>query len=420
MTNRGIWQSTDGGDTWTDISDRPGLPKGPRGKIAVAASPAHSGRVWALIEHKTEGGLYRSDDMGQNWTKVSDNQNLLSRAWYYIHLTADPQDPERVYVNNLDLHRSDDGGKTFITIPTPHGDNHDLWIDPTNNQRMIQGNDGGANVSLNGAQTWSTVYNQKTAQFYHLGISNEDPYIVYGTQQDNTSIAVPSRTNKPSIGYVDTYVAGTGESGYIQPRPDNPDILYVGAIGSSPGGGNSLQRYDRSIDQIRLITTWPEDTRGQGAGEHKYRFNWTYPIVISPTIPTRSISAAIWSSRAPTKARPGNRSAPISRKPIPHTLLPTGGPVNLDAIGAETYATVFSLVESPHKKGRALGRNRRRSRPSHRRTAANPGSNITPPALPEWTMISCLEVSPFDQKTAYLAGTRYKLDDNEPYLFAHP
>ncbi len=412
----GIWQSTDGGDTWTDISDRPGLPKGPRGKIAVAASPARSGRVWALIEHRTEGGLYRSDDMGQNWTKVSDNQNLLSRAWYYIHLTADPQDPERVYVNNLDFHRSDDGGKTFITIPTPHGDNHDLWIDPTNNQRMIQGNDGGANVSLNGAQTWSTVYNQKTAQFYHLGISNEDPYIVYGTQQDNTSIAVPSRTNKPSIGYVDTYVAGTGESGYIQPRPDNPDILYVGAIGSSPGGGNSLQRYDRSIDQIRLITTWPEDTRGQGAGEHRYRFNWTYPIVISPHDPNTVYIGGNMVFKSTDEGQTWEPISPDLSKADPSTLLPTGGPVNLDAIGAETYATVFSLVESPHKKG-LLWAGTDDGLVHLSKDGGKSWSNITPPALPEWTMISGLEVSPFDQKTVYLAGTRYKLDDNEPYLF---
>ncbi|HEU5086172.1 MAG TPA: glycosyl hydrolase, partial [Roseiflexaceae bacterium] len=278
----GIWKSSDGGDTWEDISERPGLPKGLKGKIAVAASPAHSGRVWALIEHRTEGGLYRSDNGGSSWEKVSDNQHLLSRAWYYTHLTPDPVDGDTVYVNNLSFWKSTDGGRTFFEIATPHGDNHDLWIDPNNNQRMIQGNDGGACVSYNGGASWSSIYNQPTAQFYHLATDTRDPYYVYGTQQDNSSIAVPSRSSHNGIHWADCFIAGTGESGYIAVRPDNPDIVYVGAIGSSPGGGNCLQRYDHRTRQIRLITTWPESNSGRGAIEQKYRFAWTYPIVISP------------------------------------------------------------------------------------------------------------------------------------------
>ncbi|MGE3798958.1 MAG: WD40/YVTN/BNR-like repeat-containing protein [Thermomicrobiales bacterium] len=412
----GLWQSRDGGETWTDISDRPGLPKGIKGKIGVAASPAQSGRVWALIEHAKEGGLYRSDDMGDTWTKVSDNQNLLSRAWYYTHVTADPLDADTVYVNNLDLHRSIDGGKTFTTIPTPHGDNHDLWIDPANNRRMIQGNDGGANVSFNAGETWSSIYNQMTAQFYHLGISNEEPYIVYGTQQDNTSIAVPSQTNKPAIHWTDCYVAGTGESGYIQPHPENPDIIYVGAIGSSPGGGNSLQRYDRAIDQIRLITTWPEDTRGHAASEHKYRFNWTYPIVISPHDPASIYIGGNMVFKSTDEGQTWEPVSPDLSRADPSTLQKTGGPVNLDSIGAETYATVFSLVESPRKKGLFwAGSDDGLIHIS--RDNAKSWKNVTPAELPDFTMISCIELSPFDDKTAYVAGTRYKLDDYEPYLY---
>jgi photosystem II stability/assembly factor-like uncharacterized protein len=238
----GLWQSKDGGDTWSDISERPGLPSGTWGKVGVAASPAQSGRIWALIEHRTEGGLYRSDDFGEHWEKVSDDQNLLSRAWYYTHLTADPVDPETVYVNNLAFWKSSDGGRTFVEIATPHGDNHDLWIDPRNNQRMIQGNDGGANISYNGGRSFSSILNQPTAQFYHLATDNRDPYIIYGTQQDNTSVAVPSRVNAPNITWSNCYVAGSGESGYIAVDPEDDDILYVGAIGSSPGGGNALQR----------------------------------------------------------------------------------------------------------------------------------------------------------------------------------
>ncbi|HEY3227677.1 MAG TPA: glycosyl hydrolase, partial [Roseiflexaceae bacterium] len=239
----GLWRSTDGGETWTDITEREGLPKGIKGKIGVAASPAQAGRVWALIEHNKEGGVYRSDDGGEKWEKVSDNQNLISRAWYYMHLTPDPQDGDTLYVNNLSFFKSTDGGKTFSEIATPHGDNHDLWIDPRNPRRMIQGNDGGANVSLNGSATWSTIYNQPTAQFYHIAADTRSPYWVYGTQQDNSSIAVPSCSDHSCITWGDCYIAGTGESGYIAVRPDDPNIVYVGAIGSSPGGGNCLQRY---------------------------------------------------------------------------------------------------------------------------------------------------------------------------------
>ena len=189
----GLWRSTDGGETWSDISENKGLPKGIKGKIGVAASPARPGRVWAIVQHQEAGGLYRSDDYGDTWQQVNDDFRLISRAWYYMHLTADPRDGDTVYVNNLQFWKSTDGGKTFTDIDTPHGDNHDLWIDPKNTQRMIQCNDGGANVSYNGAASWSTIYNQPTAQFYHVAADSREPYYVYGTQQDNTSIAVPSR-----------------------------------------------------------------------------------------------------------------------------------------------------------------------------------------------------------------------------------
>ena len=281
----GLWRSTDGGETWTDLTRHPGLPAGILGKIGVAASPARAGRVWALFEHEKEGGLYRSDDHGDTWEKVSDDQKLISRAWYYMHLTADPQDAETVYVNNLDFWKSTDGGRTFVEIATPHGDNHDLWIDPRDNRRMVQGNDGGACVSVDGGRTFSTIFNQPTAQFYHLAVDTREPYTVYGTQQDNSSVAVPSRANHAAITWADGFIAGTGESGYIAVRPDDPDIVYVGAIGSSPGGGNALQRYNRRTDQIRLITTWPEVMGGYGASEDRHRFAWTYPIVISPHDP---------------------------------------------------------------------------------------------------------------------------------------
>jgi photosystem II stability/assembly factor-like uncharacterized protein len=412
----GIWQSTDAGETWTNLSSCQGLPTGTWGKTAVAASPARPGRVWALIEHKKEGGLYRSDDEGATWEKVSDNQNLVSRAWYYIHLTADPVDPDTVYVNNLDFFKSSDGGKTFEQIPTPHGDNHDLWIDPNDNQRLIQGNDGGANVSLNGCQSFSTIYNQPTAQFYHLAVDNRDPYYVYGTQQDNSSVAVPSRAPAAAITWGDCYIAGTGESGYIAPHPENPDIVYVGAIGSSPGGGNALQRYDHKTRQIRLITTWPEIMSGYGAGEHKYRFNWTYPIVFSPHDPNTIYIGGNLVFKTTNEGQTWEPISPDLTFADPETLKPTGGPVNLDAIGAETYATVYALAESPREPG-VLWAGSDDGILSISRDAGKNWKTINPPDLPDWTMISCIEPSPFDKGTAYVAGTRYKLDDYQPYLY---
>jgi photosystem II stability/assembly factor-like uncharacterized protein len=412
----GIWMSRDAGETWEEISRRQGLPKGLLGKIAVAASPAQPGRVWALIEHTKEGGLYRSDDYGATWERVSDNQNLVSRAWYYIHLTADPVDPDTVYVNNLAFHKSSDGGRTFFEIDTPHGDNHDLWIDPKNPRRMIQGNDGGACVSLNGAETWSTIFNQPTAQFYHVTTDTRQPYYVYGTQQDNSSIAVPSRAPNLSITWQECYVAGTGESGYIQVDPRDPNIVYVGAIGSSPGGGNALQRYDHRTRQIRLITTWPETNRGYGASEMKYRFNWTYPILISPHDPNTIYIGGNLVFRTTNEGQSWQAISPDLTRNDPDKLQPTGGPVNKDAIGAETYCTVFALAESPHEQG-VLWAGSDDGLVHLSRDGGSSWTNITPPELPEWSMISIIEPSPFDKATAYVAATRYKLDDYRPYLF---
>ncbi|MDZ4721638.1 MAG: glycosyl hydrolase [Roseiflexaceae bacterium] len=412
----GIWQSTDGGDHWVDISDRPGLPKGIKGKIGLAASPVQSGRVWALIEHQPQGGLYRSDDAGATWEKVSDNQNLLSRAWYYTHITADPVDPETVYVNNLSFYKSNDGGKTFFTIDTPHGDNHDVWIDPRNNQRLIQGNDGGANVSYNGGASWSSIYNQPTAQFYHIAADTRDPYVVYGTQQDNSSIAVPNRVNHTGIAWADSYIAGTGESGYIVPRPDDPNIVYVGAIGSSPGGGNALQRYDHRTRQIRLITTWPETMSGRGAGEQRYRFAWTYPIIISPhDVNTLYIGGNIV-FKSTNEGQSWQPISPDLTKADPETLKPTGGPINRDSVGAEVFATVFSLIESPHEAGVLWAGSDDGLLHISKDAGAN-WKNVTPPDLGEWTMITCIEPSPTEKGSVYVVGTRYKNDDYKPYIW---
>ena len=411
-----LYKSVDGGETWTELTRAPGLPKGILGKMGVAASPAKSGRVWALVEHRDKGGLYRSDDYGETWEYVSDDQRLISRAWYYMHLTADPQDADTVYVNNLDFWKSTDGGRTFTEIGTPHGDNHDLWIDPKNPRRMVQGNDGGACVSFNGGDSWTTLYNQPTAQFYHLDVDTQTPYRVLGTQQDNSSVSVPSRSPGQSITWQDCHIAGTGESGYIAAKPDDPSIVFVGAVGSSPGGGNSLQRYDHRTKQIRLVTTWPETMTGYGAGEHKYRFGWTYPIFYSKHAPNTVYIGGNHVFRSSNEGQSWDMVSPDLTRADPDKLQATGGPVNKDAVGAETYATVFALAESPHEPG-VLWAGSDDGLVHLSRDEGESWNDVTPADLPEWSLVSMLEPSPHSPATVYLAATKYKLDDYTPYLF---
>ena len=287
----GLYRSTDGGDSWTEITRNQGLPQqGILGKIGITASPAKPGRVWALIESVEEPGLYRSEDFGHTWRLVTDDPQIRYRPWYYMHVFADPQAEDTVYVNNQDMRKSTDGGTSFTKIPTPHGDNHDLWIDPHNNQRMVQGNDGGANVSFTVGDSWSSIYNQLTAQFYTVTTDNRQPhYRVYGTQQDNSSISVPSNSNDGCIGWGDCYSAGTGESGYMAVHPDNSNIVYIGAVGSSPGGGGALQRYDHRTGQNQLVNVWPEAHGGMGPGELKYRFPLDIPDPVLAARPRHSL-----------------------------------------------------------------------------------------------------------------------------------
>ena len=413
----GLWKSTDGGDTWVDLSANPGIPAGLKGKIGVTVSPARPDRVWAILEMEGDkGGVYRSDDGGQRWEQVSTNRDLLARPWYYCHIFADPQDPDTVYINNLKMWKSTDGGRTYSEVTTPHGDNHDLWVDPRNPQRMINGNDGGACVSFNGGDTWSTIYNQLTAQFYHLAVDNQHPYRVYGTQQDNSSISVPSASEQGAIPWTECYAAGTGESGYIAPHPLDPNIVYVGAIGSSPGGGNCLQRYDHRTRQIQLVTTWPEVYLGWGAQDMKYRFAWTYPIVFSPHDAGTLYVAGNHIFRTTDEGASWEVISPdLSRNDV-SKLQPSGGPITLDTSGAETYATVFAFVESPHEPG-VFWAGTDDGLIHLSRDGGSSWQNVTPPDLPEWALVSIIEASPHDPATAYVAVTRYKLDDYSPYLF---
>jgi photosystem II stability/assembly factor-like uncharacterized protein len=411
----GLFKSADGGDTWTDLTQNPGLPTGLKGRLGVVVSPARSERVWAIIDAE-DGGLFRSDNGGASWERVSADRNLLLRPWYYCHIFADPQDADTIYVLNIQAYKSTDGGRTFTQLTTPHGDNHDLWIDPRNPQRMIEGNDGGACVSFNGGASWSSIYNQPTAQFYHVTTDTRFPYRVYGTQQDNTAICVPSRSEKGAILSSDCYPVGSSESGHIAVRPDYPHIVYSGAVGSAPGGGGVLLRYDQHSGQVRIITVWPEIYTGWGARDLKYRFQWTYPIVISPHDPNILYVTGNRVFRSTNEGTSWEAISPDLTRNDASKLGPSGGPVTKDTSGAEHYCTVFAFVESPHQRG-VFWAGSDDGLIYLSRDNGQTWENVTPADLPEWTLVSMIEVSPHDAATAYVAATRYKLDDCQPYLY---
>ena len=411
----GLFRSTDGGDTWTEITDRPGLPCGLKGRIGLAASPARTGRLWAIVEAE-DRGVYRSDDGGETWEKTTDEAALHQRPWYYSHIFADPTDPETVYVLNLKAWKSTDGGRTFSEITMPHGDNHDLWIDPQDGRRMIEGNDGGACVSFNGGDTWSTIYNQLTSQFYHITTDNQFPYRVYGTQQDNSAISVPSRSYKGGIVWQDAYTVGHSESGHIAVHPDDPNIVFSGAIGSAPGGGDTMLKYNHRSGQSQIVTIWPEPIQGLGAQAHRYRFQWTYPLFFSPHDSNVLYAAGNRVFRSRDGGMSWERVSPDLTRADESKMEPSGGPVTLDTSGVEIYGTIFSLAESPLVPGELWAG----SDDGLVHISRDDGwtwTNATPDGLPEWSLITAIRPSAHEPGTAYLSATRYRLHDNSPYLF---
>ena len=414
----GIWRTLDGGDTWHDITRNPGLPeKALLGRVGVAASPARAGRVWALIEAADgEGGVYRSEDAGDSWERVSDDKAVQGRPWYYSHIVPDPLDAETLYSMNFQLWKSSDGGHSFQQITTPHGDNHDLWIDPADNRRMIEGNDGGACVSLNGGESFSTIYNQPTGQFYHVVTDDSFPYRVYGTQQDNSAIRVPSRSRKGVILWNDCDVVGHAESGHIAVSPGNPDKVFSGAVGSAPGGGAPLLKYEHTTGQTQLITIWPEYDTAEDPGRWKHRFNWTYPISFSPHDPQVLYACGERVFRSTDEGQSWDAISPDLTRADPEKMKTSGGPISKDASGAETSCTIFAFAESPHEKG-VMWAGSDDGRVHVSRDGGGEWREVTPPELPEWSLVTTIEPSPHDPATVYLCATRYRLQDRKPYLF---
>ncbi len=403
----GLYRSTDGGTTWKRLEEH-GLPKGPYGRIGVAVG-AGSERVYAIIEAK-EGGLYRSDDGGDRWQLVNGSHSLYQRPWYYMHVIADPQNADVLYILDVEFFKSTDGGRTFNKIKVPHGDNHGLWIDPKNPKRMIASDDGGATVSLDGGKTWTRQDNQPTAQFYHVITDSREPYYVYGAQQDNSTVAIASRSDDGAIGREHWYAVGGGEAGYIAPYPPDPNIVYAGDY-----EGN-LTRFDKRTSQVKNIAVWPDLSDARGAATLEHRFQWTAPIVISPHDPNTiyyggervfktTDGGTRWEAISPDLTRNDKSKQQAS-----------GGPITIDDTGTEYYDTVFSIAPSALAKG-LIWVGTDDGLVQITRDEGKSWTNVTPKDLPEWSRVSLIEASPHDAGTAYVAIDRHQNDDLAPYIF---
>jgi photosystem II stability/assembly factor-like uncharacterized protein len=404
----GLYKSIDGGTTWKQLAGH-GLPEGTIGRIGVTVSGANPNRVWAVVEAE-KGGIFRSDDGGQTWRLMTDDHNYRQRAWYYSHIFADPKAADTVYILNTSAYRSNDGGKTFTRLRAPHGDNHGLWIDPTNPKRLINGNDGGATISTNGGENWTTVYNQPTAQFYHVVADNRFPYYIYGAQQDNTTVGIASAGLGGSITQSDWYPVGGGESGYIAPDPTDANIVYAGSY------GGEITRYNHHTRQEQAVNPWPINPIGWAAADVKHRFQWTEPIVFSPHDPKTLYYGGEMLFKTADNGMSWTIISPDLTRNDKAKQAASGGPITKDNTGVEVYDTIFSVVESPVQKD-LIWAGTDDGLIHITRDGGQHWENITPKAMPEWGTVSMIEASTRDAGTAYVAVERHKMDDFTPYVF---
>ena len=405
----GIWKSSDGGDTWIELTHQEGLPKDTLGIIGLAVSPVNPDRVFAIVESET-GGVFRSDDAGKKWIKVNEDRSLRQRAWYYSRIYADTKDADVVYVVNVAYHKSKDGGRTFQSKYAPHGDHHDLWIDPEDAQRMIVGDDGGAQISLNSGENWTTYHNQPTAQFYRLATDNAFPFHVYAAQQDNTSVRIAHRSDGESITERDWEPSAGGESATLAVDPLNNEVVYGGEY------HGLLTRVDHQKHTYRAINVWPEDNMGHGAEDARYRFQWNYPVFFSPHDPKKLYVASNYLHVSTNEGQSWSTISPDLTTNDKNRQKSSGGPITKDNTGVEYYCTIFTAAESPRVKD-LIWTGSDDGLVHQTRDGGKTWTNVTPPQLPRWTMINALEPDPHSDGGCYLACTAYKSGDNHPYLF---
>lgn len=409
----GLFKSTDAGDSWIEITKNPGLPTGLWGKVGVSVSGADGNRVYTLVENEAAGGLYVSDDAGATWKLINDNRNIRQRAFYYTRILADPKDKDTVYFLNVQFYRSTDGGKTLTTtIRVPHGDNHDLWISSTDNTRMVQANDGSANVTVNGGQTW-TDQAISTGQFYNVFTTKHVPYHICGAQQDNSTACVGSQNN-PGAGEGSLppifYAAGGGESGYIAPDPNDLDVFYAGSY------GGFLSRLDRETGQQRAVNIYPNNPMGWSSIDIAERFQWTFPIVFSPVDSKVLYASSQHVYRTTTGGQNWQKISPNLTRSDPKTMQASGGPITKDQTGVETYAVVFTIAPS-RQDANTIWTGSDDGWVHVTRDGGTNWDRITPPDLPDFTRISLIEASPHENGVAYLAGNRYQMGDRKPYVY---
>jgi len=405
----GLYRSTDGGTTWRHLEGK-GLPTSLLGRIGISVSGADSNRVYSLIEAKDASGLYRSDDGGENWTKVNDDQRLTQRAWYFTHIFADPKSADTVYMLNTGMFRSQDAGKTLELLPAPHGDHHGLWIDPNDPGRMINGNDGGATITVDGGKTWTTQENQPTAQFYHVATDNQFLYYVYGAQQDNSTVAIASRTDDGYIGRQHWYDVGGGESGFVVPDPRDSNLVYAGS------GNGVITRWDKRTMQAQDVTVWPVDYSGHGAKDMKFRLGWTQPIVISPHNPDVLYTSAEVVFKSTDHGRSWSVISPDLTRNDKSKQESSGGPITKDNTSVEFYDTVFTVAESPKQKD-LLWAGTDDGLIQLSPDGGKSWQNVTPKGVMEWSLVSMIDASPHDAASAYASIDCHKLDNLKPYIY---
>ncbi|MFW6089172.1 MAG: WD40/YVTN/BNR-like repeat-containing protein [Gemmatimonadota bacterium] len=405
----GVYKTTDGGDNWEKLGG--GLPEGVVGKVGVTVSGGDPDRVWAIIEHEPDGGVYRSDDAGESWQRVNSNNNLRQRAWYYTHVVADPQDENTVYVLNVGMWRSVDGGESFEQISVPHGDVHDLWIHPDDPDHMVVANDGGAQVSVNGGESWSTYYNQPTAELYDVVVDHGIPYRLYGAQQDNDAISVMSRITSSVIHPKAAWRFAVGcETGPIGLDPDRPQMTWGGCY------GGAINRMDMETGYRRNVIAYPQLQLGQAMSDMEHRFQWVSPIVVSPHDPDVVYHASQYVNRTTDGGMSWERISPDLSTNNPEHQEPAGGPINHDITGVEVYGVVFSLMVSPHDPD-VLWAGSDDGLMHITRDGGGSWTEITPDDMPELGTVDEIDVSPHSPGTAYIAVHKYRLDDFMPYIF---